>query len=73
MSVAEFAQLLNVSNEYATRILIRKRLFRPIVVVGGRRYVLRSKAKAYHRKRKKIARRALRQLARLSQEGRMYP
>ncbi|MPW18932.1 helix-turn-helix domain-containing protein [Paraburkholderia sp. CNPSo 3157] len=73
MSVTEVAQLLNVSRGYVVRKLLRKHVLRPVVVVGGRRYVPRIKAKAYSRKRKRIARRALRELSRVSQEAGVYP
>jgi len=72
MSVAELAQLLNVSRAYVVRVLLCKHAFRPVVMVGGRRYVLRAKAEAYHLKRQKIARRALRELSRTSQEAGLY-
>src|ERR1700752_2573255 len=46
MSVAELAQLLNVSRGYVVRELLCKHVLRSVIVVGGRRYVLRSKAEA---------------------------
>ncbi|SEK07259.1 MerR family transcriptional regulator [Paraburkholderia diazotrophica] len=73
MSIDEFAQLLNVTHGYVVRRLLRKHVLRPVIVVGGQRYVLRPKAEAYSRKRKRIARRALRELARVSQEAGLYP
>jgi excisionase family DNA binding protein len=72
MSIAELAQFLNVSRSYVVRKLLRKHVLRPVYVFGGRRYVLRSKAYAYRVKRQRIARRALRELARVSQEARLY-
>ncbi|SIT39472.1 conserved hypothetical protein [Paraburkholderia piptadeniae] len=72
MSVAEVARLLNVSSGYVMRKLLRKHILRPVIVVGGRRYVLRAKAEAYCRKRKRIAHRALRELARVSQAAGLY-
>lgn len=63
MSVAELARLFNVSCNYVVRKLLRKHVLRPVVAVGGRRYVLRSKAEAYCRKRRRITRKALRELA----------
>jgi hypothetical protein len=72
MSVADVAQFLNVSRSYVVRRLLRKHVFRPVLVLCGRRYVLRSKAEAYCRKRRRIARKALRELARVSQEAGLY-
>ncbi len=71
-SVAEFAQLMNVSHRYVVRNFLRKHVLRPLVVIGGRRYVLRVKAEAYCRKRNRIARKALQDLARASQEAGLY-
>ncbi|EIN00410.1 hypothetical protein WQE_15306 [Paraburkholderia hospita] len=72
MAVAEVAQLLNVTRGYVVETLLRKRVLQPVFVIGGRRYVLRSKAEAYYRKRTRIARRALRELTRVSQEAAVY-
>jgi hypothetical protein len=72
MSVAELAQLLFVSKKYVSKKLLRKHTLRPVVLRRGRKYVLREKAEAYRRKRQRIARRALRELARISQEGGLY-
>jgi hypothetical protein len=72
MSVAEVAQLLFVSRRYVRKKLLRKHVLRPVVVVRGHKYVLRSKAEAYRRKRQRIARRALRELARASQAVGLY-
>ncbi|MEM5366431.1 hypothetical protein V4C53_10340 [Paraburkholderia azotifigens] len=69
MSVAELATLLNVTPAYVVRRLLRRAIFRPILVVGGRRYILRTKALAYHRKRRRIARDALRELGQFSGEA----
>lgn len=44
MSVDELAQFLNVSRGYVERKLLRKHVPRPVIVVGGRRYVLRAKS-----------------------------
>jgi excisionase family DNA binding protein len=72
MTVAEVAQLLNVTRGYIMQTLLRKHVMQPVFVIGGRRYVLRSKAEAYYVKRRRIARRALRQLARVSQEAAVH-
>ncbi|WP_079481984.1 helix-turn-helix domain-containing protein [Paraburkholderia hospita] len=72
MSVDEVAQLLNVTRGYVVRRLLRKHVLRPVFIIGGRRYVLRAKAEAYYRKRRRIARRALRELADVCQEAGLY-
>ena len=72
MPVAELAQYLNVSRGYVVKLL-PMHVFGPVVVVGGRRHVLRAKAEEYVRMRKRIARSALRELTRVSQDARMYP
>ncbi|BCF95896.1 hypothetical protein PPGU19_004650 [Paraburkholderia sp. PGU19] len=72
MSVAEVAQLLFVSRGYVRNRLLRKHVLRPVVLVRGRKFVVRAKAEAYRRKRQRIARRALRELARISQGVRLY-
>ncbi|MHB9839716.1 hypothetical protein Q8F57_033385 [Paraburkholderia terrae] len=72
MSVVEVAQLLFVSRVYVRKKLLRKHVLRPVVVVRGRKFVLRAKAEAYRRKRQRIACRALRELARISQEVGLY-
>ena len=72
MSVAELARLLFVSRVYVVKKLLRKHILRPVTVRRGRKFVLRAKAEAYRRKRQRIARRALRELARISQEVGLY-
>jgi excisionase family DNA binding protein len=72
MSVAELAQLLNVTRRYVRKMPMRKHILRPVRVVRGRKYVLSSKAEAYRKKRSKITRRALRELARVSKEAGVY-
>lgn len=72
MSVAELALLLFVSKTYVSKKLLRKHPSRPVPVRRGRVSVLRAKAEAYRRKRQRIARGALRELARVSQEARLY-
>jgi excisionase family DNA binding protein len=72
MSVAELAKLLFVSKTYVRKKLLRKHTLRPVTVRRGRKFVLRAKADAYRRKRQRIARRALRELARTSQEVGLY-
>jgi hypothetical protein len=72
MSVAELAALLFVSKKYVCKKLLRKHTLRPVVLRRGRKYVLRERAEAYRRKRQRIARRALRELARISQEVGLY-
>jgi DNA-binding transcriptional regulator YhcF (GntR family) len=72
MSVAELAKLLFVSKTYVRKKLLRKHTLRPVTVRRGRKLVLRAKADAYRRKRQRIARRALRELARTSQEVGLY-
>ena len=72
MSVAELARLLFVSRVYVVKKLLRKHTLRPVSVRRGRKFVLRAKAEAYRRKRQRIARRALRELARTSQEVGLY-
>lgn len=72
MSVAELARLLFVSRAYVVKKLLRKHILRPVTVRRGRKFVLRAKAEAYRRKRQRIARRALRELARISQEVGLY-
>ncbi|MFL9898961.1 hypothetical protein PQR71_12490 [Paraburkholderia fungorum] len=71
-SVAELARLLFVSRVYVLKKLLRKHTLRPVIVRRGRKFVLRAKAEAYRRKRRRIARRALRELARVSQDVGMY-
>lgn len=72
MSVAELARLLFVSPVFVRKKLLRKHTLRPVTVRRGRKFVLRAKADAYRRKRQRIARRALRELARTSQEVGLY-
>jgi hypothetical protein len=72
MSVAELARLLFVSPVFVCKKLLRKHTLRPVSVRRGRKFVLRAKAEAYRRKRQRIARRALRELARTSQEVGLY-
>ena len=72
MSVTELARLLFVSKHYVRKRLLRKHILRPVTVRRGRKYVSRAKAEAYYRKRRRIARRALRELARVSQEAGLY-
>jgi hypothetical protein len=72
MSVAELAKLLFVSKTYVRKKLLRKHILRPVTVRRGRKFVLRAKAEAYRRKRQRIARRALGELARISQEVGLY-
>ncbi|WP_223961412.1 hypothetical protein [Paraburkholderia sabiae] len=69
MAVAEIARLLNVSRGYVVEKLLHSHVLGPVVILGGQRYVLRSKVGAYHRKRQTIARRALRELGRVTQEA----
>lgn len=73
MTIAEFAQFLNVSRGYVVRRLLRKHASRPVILRRGRKFVLRAKAETYRRKRQRIARRALRELARVSQEAGLHP
>ncbi|WP_165848106.1 helix-turn-helix domain-containing protein [Paraburkholderia lacunae] len=72
LSVAEVAQLLNVSPSYVVHRLMRTYVLRPILRVHGRRYVLRVTAEAYLRKRRRLARRALRELACIQQKAGAY-
>ncbi|CAB3752446.1 hypothetical protein LMG29542_01753 [Paraburkholderia humisilvae] len=72
MSVGELAQLLNVTASYVRKKLLRKHVLRPVTIRRGRKYASRTKAEAYCAKRKKVARRALRGLARVSQEAGLY-
>ncbi|MFM0502968.1 hypothetical protein [Paraburkholderia caffeinilytica] len=72
MSIAELARLLFVSRVYVVKKLLRKHTLRPVTVRRGRRFVPRTKAEAYRRKPQRIARRALRELARISQEVGLY-
>jgi hypothetical protein len=72
MSVAELARLLFVSRVYVLKKLLRKHTLRPVIVRRGRKFVLRAKAEAYRRKRHRSACRALRELARISQEVGLY-
>ncbi|REG60760.1 hypothetical protein B0G80_3571 [Paraburkholderia sp. BL6669N2] len=72
MSIAELARLLFVSRVYVVKKLLRKHTLRPVIVRRGHKYVFREKAEAYRRKRQRIARRALRELARISQEVGLY-
>ena len=52
MSVAEVARLLNVTSGYVVQTLLRKNVVRPVFLIDGQRYVLRSKAEAYYVKRR---------------------
>jgi hypothetical protein len=72
MSVAEVAQLLNVTPGYVVHKLLRTHVLRPVFRIRGRRYVLRSTAEAYYRRRRRIARRALRELGRVQQDAGVY-
>ncbi|REG59373.1 hypothetical protein B0G80_2120 [Paraburkholderia sp. BL6669N2] len=72
LSVAEIARLLNVSPGYVRKRLMRKHVLSPIIVRRGRKYALRAKAEDYSKKRSKIERRALRELAIVSQEAELY-
>ncbi|MGF6937144.1 hypothetical protein OKW41_006306 [Paraburkholderia sp. UCT70] len=46
MSVAEVARRLFVSPRYVRKKLMRKHIFRPVVVIRGRKYILRERAEA---------------------------
>jgi hypothetical protein len=72
MSVAEVARLLNVTPQYVVERLLRTHVLRPVFRIHGRRYVVRSKAEAYYHRRRRIGRRALGELARVSQEAGLY-
>lgn len=71
MSADELAQHLKVSRGYAMKLL-RKHALRPVVVIRRRRYVSRSKAKTFYRRRQRIALRAMREMTHLSQEAALY-
>jgi hypothetical protein len=72
MSVAEVAELLNVAPLYVVLKLTRTRALGPVFIRRGRRYILRAKVEAYRRKQRRIAGRALRELAHESQEAGLY-
>ncbi|WP_207001340.1 type II toxin-antitoxin system Phd/YefM family antitoxin [Trinickia mobilis] len=72
ISVTELARLLFVSKRYVRKKLLRKHILCPVTLLRGRKYVIRAKAEAYYRKRRRIARRALREMARVQQEGGFY-
>jgi hypothetical protein len=72
MSAAEVAQLLNVTPGYVVHKLLRPHVLRPVFCIHGRRYVLRSTAEAYYRRRRRFARRALHELGRVQQEAGAY-
>ena len=72
LSVTELARLLFVSPGYVRKKLLRKHILRPVIVRRGRKHVYRVKAERYRRKRRRIAKRALHELARLSQEVGLY-
>lgn len=72
MSVAELARLLFVSPGYVRKKLLRKHTLRPVIVIRGHKYVFKAKAEAYRRKRRRIVKRGLRELARFSQEAGLY-
>lgn len=63
ISVAEVAKLLNLSQWHVREKLLRKHVLRPVVTLRGKKFVFEVKAEAYRRKRNRIARRALRDLA----------
>lgn len=69
ISVAEVASLLDVSQRYVREVLMRKHILRPVTVPFGKKYVFRARAEAYLRKRRRIARKALRGLIRISQRA----
>jgi len=73
MSAAEVAQLLNVTPGYVAHKLLRTHILRPVFRIHGRRYVLRSTAEAYYRRRRRSARRALLELGRVQEEAGAYP
>jgi excisionase family DNA binding protein len=72
LSVAEVAKRLHLSPVYVVRKLLHTRALGPVFVVRGRRYFLRAQVEAYRRKRRRIARRALSEIARISQEAGLY-
>jgi excisionase family DNA binding protein len=71
MSIDELAWRLNVTRNYALRLL-RAHAIRPVRIVRGSRYVLRVSAQAYRRKQRARARTALRELGRVSQDVHLY-
>jgi hypothetical protein len=72
MSIAESADVLNVSRRYVCTILLRKHVLGRVYVIGGKKLVTRAKVEAYRRKQRRRALRALRDLARVSQEAGLY-
>lgn len=72
MSVADVAQALNVTRGYVVGRLLREDALGPVFIRRGRRYILRAKVEAYRRKRRRVAGRALRELAHESQEAGLY-
>jgi hypothetical protein len=72
MSVAEVAQALNVTRGYVVGRLLREDALGPVFVMHGCRYVLRAKVEAYRHRRRRVAGKALRELARESQEAALY-
>ena len=73
MSAAEVAQLLNVTPGYVAHKLLRTHILRPVFRIHGRRYVFRSTAEDYYRRRRRTARRALLELGRIQEEAGAYP
>lgn len=71
MSVDELACKLNVTRDYASKLL-RTHKLRPIRIVRRKRYVWRASAERYRKRRGERARHALRELARISQEAGFY-
>jgi hypothetical protein len=71
MSVAELAWRLNVSIPYA-RSLLRSHALRPVRIVRRTRFVCRATAERYRDRHRKFARKALRELAMVSQEAGLY-
>lgn len=69
ISVADLAQLLNVSRRYAREVLLRRHILRPVMVLRGEKFVFKARAEAYRRKRRRIARRALRTVVRISERA----
>lgn len=70
--MADVARMLNVSRTYVRKKLMRKHVLSPVLVRRGRKFVLRRKVERYHRKRQRIGLKALRELARVSQEAGLY-
>lgn len=68
MTVADVAATLNVTPGYLRRKLLRRHVLRPVIVRRRRKFVLRAKVERYCRKRRRNARRALGELARVSQK-----